>query len=135
MRFAGLPEAGGIEGGWGLLRCFVQLEQVYWLRATRPVCRTTEEERPVRNRLGQVGGAAVHTVCKLASCDARAKGVRVKDISHVPANISHNLTGQGSGAGRHRGVHFGFLLPFFVMIYLYLYFPFHDVGGLRQTHI
>lgn len=60
VHFVGLLEAGGIEGGWGLLRCFVQLEQVHWLRATRPVCRTTEEERPVRNRLGQVGGTAAH---------------------------------------------------------------------------
>lgn len=65
VRFAGLPEAGGTEGGRGLLRCFVQFEQVHWLRATRPVCRATEEERPIRNRLGQVGGTVHSVECSL----------------------------------------------------------------------
>lgn len=50
--FAGLSEAGDIEGGRRLLRCLVQLEQIHRLRATRPLCRTAKEERPVRDRLG-----------------------------------------------------------------------------------
>lgn len=52
--FAGLPEAGGSEGGRRFLRCSVQLEQIYRLRATGSFCGTSEEERSIRDRLGQV---------------------------------------------------------------------------------